>query len=201
MSEKSFDAKERLMNLKGKSYLQVADRVLWLRTDYPISTGWGIRTRKVDGGLKEGFAEFYCEIVDPEGRVVATGSNVEDKAGFGDFLMKAETGAIGRALAAAGYGTMAAMEEGEVVDAPIQRQQQQQQRSRAAAPEPELEPVAYTCHQCGEPIEAKDRYSAGEIAQHSIERWGSPLCLEHRREMAAIEKAASKVPAGQVSGD
>jgi hypothetical protein len=119
--EKAFDPTPHILNLKGKAYLPVAARVVWFRQEFGIETGWEIRTACVEGSFKEGYAVYRAEVVNPEGRVVATGTNAEDKGGFVDFVMKAETGAIGRALATCGYGTMAALDEGEVVDAPIQR--------------------------------------------------------------------------------
>lgn len=121
MSEETFNPTVHLMDLKGKAYLPVAARVIWFREDHPVEAGWSIQTELVDGGFEKGFAVFVARIVDPEGRIVAMGTNVEDKGGFGDFLQKSETSAIGRALAAAGFGTMGALDEDGVVDAPIER--------------------------------------------------------------------------------
>ncbi|MGH2481156.1 MAG: hypothetical protein ACRDHW_15985, partial [Ktedonobacteraceae bacterium] len=56
---------------------------------------------------------------------VATGTKSEKAASFGDFLEKAETGAIGRALAALGYGTQFTGEEFDerhrIVGSPVNR--------------------------------------------------------------------------------
>jgi hypothetical protein len=64
-----------------------------------------------------------AEIVDPQGRVVSTGHKREHKAHFPDFEEKALTGAVGRALLMAGYGTQYALDELDegtrIVDAPI----------------------------------------------------------------------------------
>jgi hypothetical protein len=119
--EKTFQPAAHMMDLKGKSYLPVAARVVWFRERYPAESGWSIQTILDDGGYEKKYAVYRCEIRDPEGRLVATGHNVEDKAGFGDFMQKAETGAIGRALATLGFGTMAALDEGEVVDSPVEK--------------------------------------------------------------------------------
>jgi hypothetical protein len=104
-----------------KDYLPVAARVLWFREKFPPESGWSIIVDLADGGYEKGFAVYRCEIRDPEGRLVAVGHNVEHKGGFGDFMQKAETGAIGRALATLGFGTMAALDEGEVVDSPVEK--------------------------------------------------------------------------------
>jgi hypothetical protein len=119
--EKAFQPAQHLMDLKGKSYLPVAARVVWFREKFPPESGWSIQTFLDDGGFEKKYAVYRCEIRDPEGRLVATGHNVEDKAGFGDFMQKAETGSIGRALAILGFGTMAALDEGEVVDSPVDK--------------------------------------------------------------------------------
>lgn len=125
MSEETFNPSAYLMSLPGKAggklYLPVAARVVWFREGHPVESGWSIQTELIDGGFEKGFAVFVARIVDPEGRIVATGTNVEDKGGFGDFLQKSETSAIGRALAAAGFGTMGALDEGGVVDSPVER--------------------------------------------------------------------------------
>jgi hypothetical protein len=56
-------------------------------------------------------------------RIIATARKKETEIGFPDYIEKAETGAIGRALAMCGYGTLQAPEfdEGErIADSPIE---------------------------------------------------------------------------------
>jgi len=98
-------------------YLPVAGRVAWFRNDHP---DWTIETEVEDRG--NGWALMKATVKHPDGRVIATGRKAETKTGFEDYLEKAETGAIGRALALCGYGTLFATEldEGErIVDTPI----------------------------------------------------------------------------------
>jgi hypothetical protein len=109
----------------GRSYLPVAARVLWFREGdgerpaHSIDEGWGVVTEMLEHKFDE-YAMFKAQIIDPQGRVVGEGTNMETKRGFPDYQQKAETGAIGRAFAACGYGTMSVdMDEGEVVDSPI----------------------------------------------------------------------------------
>ena len=116
----SFDPNAHLTDIKGKQYLEVKWRLVWFREEHPSDEGWGIVTSEKE--VTETSARFHAEITDPEGRVVATGTKTETKAGFGDFVEKAETGSIGRALALLGYGTQwcEELEEGErIVDAPV----------------------------------------------------------------------------------
>jgi len=106
----------QLLNLKGKQYLPVAQRLVWFREEKPT---WGIETSFLS--LEADFAIARALISDESGRTIATGTKREDAKHFPDFMEKAETGSIGRALALCGYGTQFAeeLEEGErVVDAP-----------------------------------------------------------------------------------
>jgi len=61
-------------------------------------------------------------IKDQTGRLIATSHKFESKEGFPDFIEKAETGAIGRALALCGFGTQFCadeLDEGKrIVDSP-----------------------------------------------------------------------------------
>lgn len=111
------------MNLKGKMYLPVNARIQAFREECSIFEGWGISTQQIAGSLQEQFATFRAEISDPNGKVVSVGTKTEDIKGFPDFAEKAETGAIGRALASAGFGTLFALEFDEgtsrIADAPV----------------------------------------------------------------------------------
>ena len=63
-------------------------------------------------------------IKDEQGRVIATARKRESEASFGDYIEKAETGAIGRALAMCGYGTLQAPEfdeEERLADSPVKK--------------------------------------------------------------------------------
>lgn len=106
-----------LMNLKGKPYLQVAHRLIWFREEEPQS---GIETSAL--ALNEEYAVFHAKIT-RDGKVVATATKRESKKDFPDFIEKAETGAIGRALALVGYGTQFTtqdLDEGDrLADSPI----------------------------------------------------------------------------------
>jgi hypothetical protein len=62
-------------------------------------------------------------IKDAEGSVIATARKKETENGFPDYIEKTETGAVGRALAMCGIGTLQAPEfdEGErITDSPIE---------------------------------------------------------------------------------
>jgi len=106
-----------LLDLRGKDYLQVAHRLVWFREEHPT---WTIETEPLT--IQPDHAIFHARVKDETGRTLATGTKHESKQGFFDFIEKAETGAIGRALALCGYGTQFAPEfdEGErIVDSPV----------------------------------------------------------------------------------
>ena len=111
-----------LVNLKGKSYLMVAYRLQWLAEEiekYIIETS--ILTSDEDHAT----VKATIVILDNEGKVVrkASATKTEEVKSFADFMEKAETGAIGRALAMLGFGTqhaLADLDEGErIVDTPL----------------------------------------------------------------------------------
>lgn len=108
-----------LLNLKGKPYLQVAHRLVWFRKDNP---GFTIQTKIIE--LHDKGVIMKATIRGLDNRVLAQAHKKETVGGFQDYIEKAETGAVGRALAMCGYGTQFEPEfdEGErLADAPIKR--------------------------------------------------------------------------------
>ena len=102
-----------LLNLKGKEYLQVMHRIQWFREVYPTGI---IKTTMLamNGEGKDEYAVFKAEIyVDTERGplCVASGHKKETRGGFEDFIEKAESGSIGRALAMCGFGTQFAADD------------------------------------------------------------------------------------------
>lgn len=108
-----------LINLKGKDYLQVAHRLVWFREEHP---DWSIETHMQSSG--QDYAIFRAEVKNANGFLMASAHKREDMKHFADYIEKAETGSIGRALALCGYGTQfePELDEGErLADAPIVR--------------------------------------------------------------------------------
>jgi hypothetical protein len=99
-----FDPSKYLTSLKGKAYLEVKYRLLWLRTEHPEAR---IETELVEHGPD--YAVMKATVTIPDFGS-ATGYGMETRQGFHDFLEKAETKALGRALAHLGYGTQFAPE-------------------------------------------------------------------------------------------
>lgn len=107
-----------LIDLKGKKYLVVAERLRWFREEHP---DWSIVTHIVQSS--DTHSVVKAEIFAPGFNwPVATAHKREDAKHFQDHLEKAETGAVGRALAMCGYGTQFApeLDEGDrIVDSPV----------------------------------------------------------------------------------
>jgi hypothetical protein len=122
-----FNPSEKAIKIQGGVlYLQVKDRMIWARREHP-----DLRVETDCIRLDEKIAVFKATVgfaLDEESyhrEVFGTGHGSETPQGFPPgYIEKAETVAIGRALAALGYGTAAAFEEqegGKLADAPVQR--------------------------------------------------------------------------------
>jgi hypothetical protein len=128
-----FDPKAHLIQLPRKhkdkatgqwttvvdDYLEVKWRIAWFRDKYPHGT---ITTAAVLLEWEKGIAIYQATVEDGEGGR-ATGTGTETRQGFADFVEKAETRAMGRALAALGIGTQFVGEElsegDHIADAPV----------------------------------------------------------------------------------
>jgi hypothetical protein len=100
-------------------YLPVAVRIAWFRREHPL---WSIITEIEQ--LANKAVVMKATIKDMLGTVIATARKKETEIGFPDYIEKAETGAIGRALAMCGYGTLQAPEFDEqdrLADAPVEK--------------------------------------------------------------------------------
>lgn len=123
MSSKIYMQSPYMVKLKGRDYMIVAGRLLWFRDEHPDGA---IITTPIIAG--DAIVAVKCEIV-IDGTVRASGmATVRGGQGTswaGREVEKAETAAIGRALASAGFGTQFAlsdMDEGDyLADTPINR--------------------------------------------------------------------------------
>jgi len=115
-----------IVNIHGKQYKTVALRVGEFREAYKIDDGWGIETQCYAVDVQT--VIMRAIITDPQGRVVATGYAEEERSQRGinstSALENAETSAIGRALAAAGYAGTEYASADEVAQA-VSKQAQQ----------------------------------------------------------------------------
>jgi hypothetical protein len=146
---RTFNPQDHLMQLRSKDgskdYLPVQWRLVWFREMCPHGTidteelavdldremeeeayVWNNETRRSEKVVKKarGYARYKAIVTDGKGGR-ATGTKSEKAVSFPDYIEKAETGAIGRALAALGYGTQFTGDEFDerhrIVDAPVTR--------------------------------------------------------------------------------
>lgn len=129
MTKTAFDPGQHLSTIKGQEYLEVKWRLAWLRAEQPEAT---IETELVSH--VDDRAIFSAKVQLPEGGS-ATGWGSETASSFGNYIEKAETKAIGRALAALGFGTQFCQdfddgaETGVLADAPVQLRRSSGQRN------------------------------------------------------------------------
>lgn len=127
MAATPFNPANHLTKVSGNDYLQVKWRIVWLRSEHP---GAHVVTELVE--LRDGGAVFKATVTLPSDGAtggVAVGHGMCTSEEFNDYMEKAETKAIGRALAVLGYGTQFTgreIDEGGVADASANKQQRQQ---------------------------------------------------------------------------
>ena len=107
----------RLRAMRGGDYLDVKWRLVWLREEHPDAI---IETE--EKGHDPGKWATFRACVSIPNAGVATGHGSETAGDFGDYYEKAETKALGRALAALGYGAQFLPDDDEALaDSPVDR--------------------------------------------------------------------------------
>lgn len=213
-----FNPHEHLMHIKSSKgsseYLEVKWRLVWFRDLCPTGTictemvhldldreteeetyAWNSETRRSEKIIKRapGIAIFRAIVEDGKGGH-AEATKCEKAASFGDFIEKAETGAIGRALAALGYGTQFVGEEFDeghrIVDAPVAPQRQSAQQSRQPS---EAEQQAYRERRKvvdaepdpAGPVTEQQRSSITKLCQHLGKQVAAPANYLAAKELIA----------------
>ena len=166
---RKFNPSEHLIDLKGKKYLQVAWRIMWLRDVHP---DWCIHTEAVE--ISKDIAIFHALILNENSVEIASAHGSETPRDFGDYIEKAETKAVGRALAYAGMGTQFTadeLDEGErIVDSPVAKK--------------ETEDIYFRCEDCGAVIKGGKyqgkEYGARdwtELTKKMVKKQLCPSCM------------------------
>lgn len=161
-----------LTDLRGKDYLMVAYRLVWFREDNPR---FSIKTERIDSSDKS--CLFRADIFTDTGHLLSSGHKREDKAHFSDFEEKAETGAIGRALAHCGYGTQFApdIHEGDrIVDSPV-KTKAEPQKPQGETPKPKTEQLSLVTDPMRKKLFAtanKYGWTEAMIKQHISDHYG-----------------------------
>ncbi len=117
--DRTFEPGRHLTRINGAEYLEVKWRLVWLREQHPNAI---VETTLHAADDRQ--AIFKATVSIPGGGS-ATGWGSESPNDFRDFLEKAETKALGRALAALGFGTQFCpdhefgADQQRVVDSPV----------------------------------------------------------------------------------
>jgi len=178
----TFDPNKYLSRVGGKQYLEVKWRLVWFRQENPDGK---IETELVfhDFDRADPFVVFKATVMDGKGGV-ATGYGSEEASDFGDYIEKAETKAIGRALAALGYGTQFCddfiFDDGreKVVDSPIEGRGGQRRRASTPSLPPADEQGKWHCESCGTEIKAgaNSRWTTEQLVSLSMRKYKKVLC-------------------------
>jgi hypothetical protein len=147
----AFDPKRHVIKIRGGAeYLPVSARLIWFREEHP---DWGIVTEIIEINNDEKYAIFRATIFNEEGRVIASATKKEDIKGFGDYIEKAETGSVGRALAMCGYGAQFEpdLASGNSNSAPRREYGPPREFNERPAPPPMREPMREPLREQGRP--------------------------------------------------
>ena len=110
---------EGIVDIHGKEYKTVAYRTNEVRAKYTIKDGWGIETEMLLNDSEK--VIMYAKLVDPNGKIAGSGHAEETRSASRinktSALENAETSAIGRALAAAGFAGTEFASADELVNA------------------------------------------------------------------------------------
>ena len=205
-TDETFEPAKHLVNLNGRGeYLEVKWRLVWLRTEHPDAH---IETELVR--LQENEAVFKARVSIPSGGS-ATGWGSESVGDFCDFVEKAETKAIGRALAALGYGTQFCQDhefgQGEstgrgaqmrIVDAPVdfsvgrERRQVAEASNAAAGGDPSSQRATERQVKFIRAIAREAGLDEQELADWSQELYSKPVDQLDRRDASTLIEALQR---------
>jgi hypothetical protein len=181
MAEKTaFEPAKYLTKVNGGDYLEVKWRLVWLRSEHADAS---IETEMID---HDGTTAVFRARVSIPGSGSSTGWGSEAANDFRDYLEKAETKALGRALAALGYGTQFCPDfefgaaENRIVDSPIDISRTRGRRE--AEPSPATPRQIKFLHA----IAQEAGLTEEELEQESQELFGHPISSLPRRDASAL---------------
>jgi hypothetical protein len=200
--QQAFDPANYLITVNGADYLEVKWRLVWLRTVHPDAV---LQTELVSH--QDNRAIFKATVTLPGG-AAASGFGSEAYEHFPEYIEAAETKAIGRALAAAGFGSqfcsdfILAESAGILADAPVKpvAPRQHGETQPAVNIEQPMTNKQYNLIQ----IRARDNNLSGEdLDEFSTKVTGSPVADLSRRGASnlidALQARRDRAEAAQAS--
>ena len=202
-AETPFEPARFLTRVNGSDYLEVKWRLVWLRDQHPDAT---VETELVSHN--ENTAVFRARVAIP-GAGSSTGWGSETAGDFRDYLEKAETKALGRALAALGFGTQFCPDfefgaaVGRVVDAPVKVASQ----SRGSAPAGRQDTASVAAIGPDQPATQRQlRYlqavareaglDGGALDERAVQEFGVQAAALSRRDASALIDLIQSRPNG-----
>jgi hypothetical protein len=187
-----FDPTPYLRQLRGRGggdYLDVKWRLLWLRKEHPDAE---LITEMVEHDQQ--MAIFKATVTLPTGGK-ATGYGSETANDFPDFIEKAETKAIGRALNALGFGAQFGERGDDTGSVPPGRPVQERPAARPVAAPPVPVPLN-RAQQAGRPSARPDIQAAAPVREAAP--GPAPAQMRERPARPAPEAAPAVAPMAAV---
>ena len=170
------DYKLKTINVKGKEYVQVNERIIALRK-LPEYKGYSIETEMV--AIDSDMCVMKATIRDSKGAVAATGFAQEDRSASminkTSYVENCETSAVGRALGFLGIGVESSIATAEEVSLAIAKQELPSAPKASAAPD--LEKAAEHIKAGANAPERKKRFDA------VISKYGAILSEEQTHSL------------------
>ena len=152
---KGFNPSDHIIRVQGnRAYLPVSAAIAWFRTEHP---DWSIIC---EVSVCDDSCLATATVKNEVGSVVATAHKQESQRSFPDFVEKAESGAVGRALRFAGFGT---------ADIDVDNQQLDGASPTAGMPQSRALPQPDVCVICGAEMTIGQAWFAKQ-------RFGRVLC-------------------------
>jgi hypothetical protein len=183
-----FNAQEHITIIDGGAYLEVKWRLVWLREQHPDAV---IETEMVESSRDH--AIFKASVRLPDG-ASSTGWGSEYREQFQNFIEAAETKALGRALAALGFGTQFAGDLGTdrggfgLSDAPVRLHavgESGQQQYQSSYQQAELEPTERQ-RKLIEVLRSQLNLSQEELDEVAEKHGGAPMSSIGRKGVSAL---------------
>ena len=116
----------KTVDIKGKAYVEVNERLIYFRANYP---DWSLTTEMLS--CANGVCIFCAKVLNPEGKVVATGHAYEKEGSTfinkTSYIENCETSAWGRALGNFGIGIDTAVASADEVKNAVAQQEAPQE--------------------------------------------------------------------------
>jgi hypothetical protein len=184
-----FNAQEHITIIDGGAYLEVKWRLVWLREQHPDAV---IETDMVESSRDHAIFKASVRLGDGAS---ATGWGSEYREQFPNFIEAAETKALGRALAALGFGTQFAGDLGTdrngfgLSDAPVRLhavgESVQQQQYQSSYQQTELEPTDRQ-RKLIEVLRSQLNLSLEELDEIARQHGGAPMESIGRKGVSAL---------------